>query len=44
MRKNRQNPSHFHDVIEIRYICFMLERKSFSDSLSFEVFGGILFE
>ena len=32
-------PSHFHDVIEIGNICFMLESKSFSD-----LCNGILFD
>ena len=30
-------PSHFYDVIEIGNICFMLERKLFSDLQSSEV-------
>ena len=37
-------PSPFHDVTEIGNICFMLERKSLSDSHSFEVFDNILFD
>ena len=36
LRKNVK-PSHFPDVIEMGSICFMLERKSFSDSQSSEV-------
>ena len=36
--------SDFSDVIEIANICFWLERKSFSDSQSFEVFGDILID
>ena len=31
-------PSHFHDITEMGNTCFMLERKSFSDSQSYEFF------
>ena len=37
-------PSHFHVVIEIGNICFMLKIKSFSGSQSSEVFDEILFD
>ena len=36
-------PSHIYDVIEMGNICFMLKRKSFSDSQRTEVFDDILF-
>ena len=36
-------PPHFHDVIEIGNICFML-RKTFSDSQSSKVSDNILFD
>ena len=42
LRKNVKT-SHFHDVIEMGNICFMLERKAGSDSQSSEVFYDILF-
>ena len=34
-------PSHFHEATDIGNICFMLERKSFSDLQSSEVFDDI---
>ena len=37
-------PSHFHDITEMRNICFRMERESFSDSQSSEVFDDILFD
>ena len=40
----RKKPSHFHGVTEIENICLMLERKSFSDLQSSEVFDDILFD
>ena len=43
LRKNAK-PLHFHDVIEMENISFMLEWKSFSNSQSSEVFDDILFD
>ena len=37
-------PFLFHDVIEVRTICLMLQRKPVSDSQSTEVFDGTLFD
>ena len=44
LRQKNFKPSHFHGVIKMGNICFMLERKSFSDLQSSEVFGDILFD
>ena len=44
LRKKRHIPSHFHDVIEIENICFMLKGKSFSDPQRTEVFDGLLLD
>ena len=43
-KKKKKKTLHYHDVIEIGNICFMLERTSFSVSQRSEVFDDILFD
>ena len=43
-KNNNVEPSHFHDVIETANMSFMLERKSFSDLQSSEIFYDLLFD